>query len=141
MYFVFFFFLMIRRPPRSTLFPYTTLFRSCESALDLANRRIAIAAVFFAIRIGVLPTHVALEVIGIIEGECRRLSNGSRQRVVRTPARFAGVHAVGLVRGGIGRRCAARSVGTHGASSGAMNGTARFATSRRKRTKSCSASS
>src|SRR3712207_8426702 len=28
MQFVFFFFLMIRRPPRSTLFPYTTLFRS-----------------------------------------------------------------------------------------------------------------
>src|SRR2546427_7581097 len=26
-----FFFLMIRRPPRSTLFPYTTLFRSTES--------------------------------------------------------------------------------------------------------------
>src|SRR2546429_6689442 len=26
----FFFFLMIRRPPRSTLFPYTTLFRSVE---------------------------------------------------------------------------------------------------------------
>src|SRR2546430_12532305 len=26
----FFFFLMIRRPPRSTLFPYTTLFRSDE---------------------------------------------------------------------------------------------------------------
>src|SRR5256885_7865994 len=25
-----FFFLMIRRPPRSTLFPYTTLFRSAE---------------------------------------------------------------------------------------------------------------
>src|SRR5256885_9374798 len=28
MYVLFFFFLMIRRPPRSTLFPYTTLFRS-----------------------------------------------------------------------------------------------------------------
>src|SRR3712207_9070333 len=27
---VFFFFLMIRRPPRSTLFPYTTLFRSYQ---------------------------------------------------------------------------------------------------------------
>src|SRR5256885_16663555 len=28
---------MIRRPPRSTLFPYTTLFRSlCRSAADLA---------------------------------------------------------------------------------------------------------
>src|SRR3712207_9558843 len=28
-----FFFLMIRRPPRSTLFPYTTLFRSCPRVL------------------------------------------------------------------------------------------------------------
>src|SRR2546425_4606084 len=28
---LFFFFLMIRRPPRSTLFPYTTLFRSSPS--------------------------------------------------------------------------------------------------------------
>src|SRR6266850_7297599 len=28
-----FFFLMIRRPPRSTLFPYTTLFRSLISAV------------------------------------------------------------------------------------------------------------
>src|SRR2546430_16271099 len=28
---LFFFFLMIRRPPRSTLFPYTTLFRSGEN--------------------------------------------------------------------------------------------------------------
>src|SRR3712207_7902759 len=28
-----FFFLMIRRPPRSTLFPYTTLFRSARSLL------------------------------------------------------------------------------------------------------------
>src|SRR5258705_8287542 len=33
-----FFFLMIRRPPRSTLFPYTTLFRS--SASPLRNRTI-----------------------------------------------------------------------------------------------------
>src|SRR3712207_8969509 len=29
-----FFFLMIRRPPRSTLFPYTTLFRSVEGMAD-----------------------------------------------------------------------------------------------------------
>src|SRR2546430_17434019 len=29
---LFFFFLMIRRPPRSTLFPYTTLFRSQSDA-------------------------------------------------------------------------------------------------------------
>src|SRR5260370_19371309 len=31
--FCFFFFLMIRRPPRSTLFPYTTLFRSIDADL------------------------------------------------------------------------------------------------------------
>src|SRR4051812_49889742 len=30
----FFFFLMIRRPPRSTLFPYTTLFRSAVTLAD-----------------------------------------------------------------------------------------------------------
>src|SRR3712207_9075437 len=29
-----YFLLMIRRPPRSTLFPYTTLFRSSESGVD-----------------------------------------------------------------------------------------------------------
>src|SRR2546430_9951190 len=29
---------MIRRPPRSTLFPYTTLFRSCEFRLELGKQ-------------------------------------------------------------------------------------------------------
>src|SRR3712207_7810318 len=46
---VLFFFLMIRRPPRSTLFPYTTLFRSQGVALllfygghvDVISRRLA----------------------------------------------------------------------------------------------------
>src|SRR2546425_1758315 len=56
----FFFFLMIRRPPRSTLFPYTTLFRSigalvyvdelpraqtfAEAMLDDAQRRGSVVA-------------------------------------------------------------------------------------------------
>src|ERR1035438_10785636 len=38
-----FFFLMIRRPPRSTLFPYTTLFRSVRNVsnwISCANRRL-----------------------------------------------------------------------------------------------------
>src|SRR5256885_5264088 len=40
---IFFFFLMIRRPPRSTLFPYTTLFRSsacraCKWSLSVSSR-------------------------------------------------------------------------------------------------------
>src|SRR2546427_10236180 len=33
-----FFFLMIRRPPRSTLFPYTTLFRSPRTGKRRASR-------------------------------------------------------------------------------------------------------
>src|SRR2546426_6965918 len=44
----FFFFLMIRRPPRSTLFPYTTLFRSVRmfavAAHELVPQVLRIAA-------------------------------------------------------------------------------------------------
>src|SRR2546422_5056745 len=49
---VLFFFLMIRRPPRSTLFPYTTLFRSGDeyfhfaSVLGLSDGRQRAAAAF-----------------------------------------------------------------------------------------------
>src|ERR1039457_6242618 len=42
MFLCFFFFLMIRRPPRSTLFPYTTLFRS-TLVLEVESHRAAIA--------------------------------------------------------------------------------------------------
>ena len=41
---IYFFFLMIRRPPRSTLFPYTTLFRSgwkTPAGLDMSGNRSA----------------------------------------------------------------------------------------------------
>src|SRR6266566_8918587 len=45
-FFISFFFLMIRRPPRSTLFPYTTLFRSRQRRRDRlhASRWLAAAA-------------------------------------------------------------------------------------------------
>src|SRR2546427_8983303 len=42
---------MIRRPPRSTLFPYTTLFRSAYAQLGQAVR----VAVDFGIELGVGP--------------------------------------------------------------------------------------
>src|SRR5438105_15255731 len=45
--FFLFFFLMIRRPPRSTLFPYTTLFRSLvpNRTLEVAGGRRRVAVV------------------------------------------------------------------------------------------------
>src|SRR5258708_21666074 len=42
---------MIRRPPRSTLFPYTTLFRSNDSSYRLGNSRDFIEGVDFTIDI------------------------------------------------------------------------------------------
>src|SRR3712207_7144897 len=43
-----FFFLMIRRPPRSTLFPYTTLFRSSTATLAVITTVTIDVAVDFA---------------------------------------------------------------------------------------------
>src|SRR3712207_7136701 len=54
-----FFFLMIRRPPRSTLFPYTTLFRSCISIC----RSLAIICselnLFFGMGASLVPGHLS----------------------------------------------------------------------------------
>src|SRR5688572_31766607 len=46
---------MIRRPPRSTLFPYTTLFRSRATGLPYARQpaqRVVTAARHLAVRVG-----------------------------------------------------------------------------------------
>src|SRR5258707_7962756 len=49
---------MIRRPPRSTLFPYTTLFRSTEESVDVCG-----AEVFRAVVAQVdPPRHLASEI-------------------------------------------------------------------------------
>src|SRR5437879_8977499 len=42
-----FFFFMIPRPPRSTLFPYTTLFRSLRTADFATSACVLVAALFF----------------------------------------------------------------------------------------------
>src|SRR2546426_8727919 len=63
---LFFFFLMIRRPPRSTLFPYTTLFRSREPACPPGPRRV--------------PQPGAA---GVRSQRCRRASPGARGPGVR----------------------------------------------------------
>src|SRR2546430_12223301 len=58
-----FFFLMIRRPPRSTLFPYTTLFRSLFGKLGGARSAIR------DMRFNVLAFRVADLVAGVERSE------------------------------------------------------------------------
>src|SRR3712207_7510356 len=61
-----FFFLMIRRPPRSTLFPYTTLFRShrqLAAGLAAASPRRAASAHRGAVRAGRLDPRQRLRLV------------------------------------------------------------------------------
>src|SRR3712207_7729015 len=77
-----FFFLMIRRPPRSTLFPYTTLFRSdapageyaaaCEvisNGQTLSDRTIPLA---LTVHDFAIPDERNLQVVGRLEWEDRK---------------------------------------------------------------------
>src|SRR2546430_13721954 len=59
----FFFFLMIRRPPRSTLFPYTTLFRSLPAcaAVFAAPQAAIVARVHDAGILGIDPHVVEVD--------------------------------------------------------------------------------
>src|SRR5205085_12680545 len=57
-FFFFFFFLMIRRPPRSTLFPYTTLFRSADDRDHLLFRKTRFA--HCSLRIGSQSLNLSL---------------------------------------------------------------------------------
>src|SRR2546426_6602015 len=60
--FSFFFFLMIRRPPRSTLFPYTTLFRSRYSAIALpAAPHLDATLAYVATRSPISDTYARIE--------------------------------------------------------------------------------
>src|SRR3712207_8727980 len=64
---IFFYCLMIRRPPRSTLFPYTTLFRSLDAhppALGQVDR----PAVLVVADAGEQPGHVLRRVVGLEVG-------------------------------------------------------------------------
>src|SRR3712207_8491018 len=73
------FFLMTRRPPRSTLFPYTTLFRSAQeraAPADAARQRLVVAPVLA--RAGGVPgaADAGVEVLA---------GGGARREGVRRP--------------------------------------------------------
>ena len=78
-----FFFLMIRRPPRSTLFPYPTLFRS--SIYDVLNLTVEEGADFFKAVPAIRSKLVTLEKVGLgyikIGQPATTLSGGEAQRV------------------------------------------------------------
>src|SRR3989475_2612405 len=57
---------MIRRPPRSTLFPYTTLFRSHVLEIGPEDRTFSVAKLFFAYGLGnalYFPFHVGASTV------------------------------------------------------------------------------
>src|SRR2546430_13117632 len=67
---------MIRRPPRSTLFPYTTLFRSANScktwstgAFSTVDSLVAPATYTGMVRFGACPSGWMLKLSGLIRSE------------------------------------------------------------------------
>src|SRR2546426_8534115 len=73
----FFFFLMIRRPPRSTLFPYTTLFRSIHT---LTNVGCAAAIAWICVRPPSISWVSGLELVPGTNGPLTQLMLGGRDR-------------------------------------------------------------
>src|SRR2546427_10742489 len=83
---IFFFFLMIRRPPRSTLFPYTTLFRSLVEDLNTLPLRARLAKQLLHLvrSYGVTSLSDGSEIrigLHLAQEELAQLLGASRQRV------------------------------------------------------------
>src|SRR3712207_8848845 len=71
---------MIRRPPRSTLFPYTTLFRSGSE--KMTGYSAELFAVFFSPGTGLTSTF-----IGTFRANCTMLPSWRKTIVLRSPGR------------------------------------------------------
>src|SRR6266498_5332822 len=96
--FLFFFFLLIRRPPRSTLFPYTTLFRTpplSGSTFSKSKHRKLLVSLSGKIRQSwhwspqKLPQEILLQIYPRSHRASTRLPRGSRSggRLSSSPAR------------------------------------------------------
>src|SRR3712207_7310794 len=93
---MFFFFLMIRRPPRSTLFPYTTLFRSVIIATPIAVT--FLRAGLIDTEIGLILAHlirnlpfVAWILVGTFEVIPRDLEEASDRKSTRLNSSHANI--------------------------------------------------
>src|SRR2546430_6030660 len=100
-----FFFLMIRRPPRSTLFPYTTLFRSARGAAEAQHRVLLLRFVAAAAepqeekdrkstRLNSSHSQISYAVFCLKKKNCLwKPSIGHSERVEMLPASIAGLRS------------------------------------------------
>src|SRR3712207_6901915 len=77
---------MIRRPPRSTLFPYTTLFRSDEDRVDLVDDGVEVPALD---QVGLAPGHVVAQVVEaeLVVGAVRDVAGRSEEHTSELQSR------------------------------------------------------
>src|SRR3712207_8285800 len=80
--YVIFFFLMIRRPPRSTLFPYTTLFRSGVGDVVRLVEHVGRVEAFDAFQLGVHQFVEDEEELEGLDRKSTRLNSSQRQYLV-----------------------------------------------------------
>src|SRR5256885_17193543 len=81
-----FFFLMIRRPPRSTLFPYTTLFRSL--VLSTLHTNDAPTAITRLVEMGIEPFLVASSIECVVAQRDRKSTRLNSSHLVISYAVF-----------------------------------------------------
>src|SRR3989442_4641718 len=85
-----FFFLMIRRPPRSTLFPYTTLFRSPRAQFQRTTAAVAVWRFARAVDRGGRSEEHTSELQSRPHLVCRLLLEKKKTRPVPSPRSSAG---------------------------------------------------
>src|SRR5687768_18620462 len=90
--FLFVFFLMIRRPPGSTLFPYTTLFRSEAELHDRVPPGRGISAVYAVLPAAVLTSLPSCEHADPPRARRRLARAGRRRRRDRKSTRLNSSH-------------------------------------------------
>src|SRR3989454_9667517 len=121
---------MIRRPPRSTLFPYTTLFRSLLRASTLMSDSPTLRAAMETYRSELAPhAHPRADLLATIQREAEKIAGGLGRDLLIVPDRDGRVLAVGgrlEDRPGVGEDLSSRLIVRHALAQDAPVGTANF---------------